>query len=77
MPATSAYKIPICTINDSLRALVKKNRKKKPLKTELNYFKSNKHRYRYEELFAKHWLAKIKTLRYVLANEGRSSDNNV
>jgi hypothetical protein len=38
-----------------LGALVKKNPKKKLLKTELNYFKSNKHRCRYEELSAKHF----------------------
>ncbi|MCP4269876.1 MAG: hypothetical protein GY777_30605 [Candidatus Brocadiaceae bacterium] len=38
-----------------LRALVKKNPKKKLLKTELNYFKSNKNRCRYEELYAKHF----------------------
>ncbi len=38
-----------------LKALVKENPKKKLLKTELNYFKSNKHRCRYEELSAKHF----------------------
>jgi len=38
-----------------LGVLVKKNPKKKLLKTELNYFKNNKHRCRYEELSAKHF----------------------
>ena len=36
-----------------LGVLVKKNPRKKLLKTELNYFKNNKHRCRYEELSSK------------------------
>ncbi len=38
-----------------LGVLVKRNPRKKLLKTELNYFKNNKHRCHYEEFSAKHF----------------------